>query len=227
MKDSNRLEGQISGKTRKRTHLLRNIEDKLIAKLAPLVPPQIETYHLTLATIPLSILLLLFGHWSLDNKLWLIGIAVVIQLHYLTDILDGEIGRRRNTGLVKWGFYTDHMLDLLFTGALSIAYSLSFPEIHFAVFAIFIFSALFFLDASTLALVGKKYITSGFLGKISPTELTQLIFLITLGMFFIPDEVVKILFAASAIFFLIAISVQIYIHSNDLWKQDLEDHPSK
>jgi phosphatidylglycerophosphate synthase len=31
----------------------------------------------------------------------------VIVFQYITDLLDGEIGRKRNTGLIKWGFYMD------------------------------------------------------------------------------------------------------------------------
>ena len=227
MELNKKLRGEIRGESRKRTHLLAKHEDRLINFLAPKVPSWLQTYHLTLSAIPFALLVLLFGHWSYDNKLWLIGIAVVVELRYLSDILDGEVGRRRNTGLVKWGYYTDHILDLLFAGALFAAYSLSFPQVHFANFAIFIVIALFFQDTNMFALVGKNYITSGFLGKISPTEMTQLLILLTVVVIFLPEKTVEMLFIIISVTFFMSVSYHIYLHSKQLWIEDMEKKHSE
>ena len=48
--------------------------------------------------------------------LWFVSLMIVLQ--YLTDLFDGEVGRQRNTGLIKWGFYMDHFLDYLFLSSL-------------------------------------------------------------------------------------------------------------
>ena len=46
---------------------------------------------------------------------------------YLSDLFDGAIGRKRDTGLVKWGFFMDHFLDYVFLCSLIIAYYLVAP----------------------------------------------------------------------------------------------------
>jgi hypothetical protein len=50
-------------------------------------------------------------------------------LQYLSDVLDGAVGRYRDTGLVKWGFYMDHFLDFIFLSSVVVGYSLALPHI--------------------------------------------------------------------------------------------------
>jgi len=86
-------------------------ETKLKNWLVPKVPKCIETYHLTLTTVLWSLLIIVFSFLARYNIHWLWLVSLMIVFQYLTDLLDGEIGRRRNTGLIKWGFYMDHFLD--------------------------------------------------------------------------------------------------------------------
>ena len=46
-------------------------------------------------------------------------------------MLDGEVGRSRNSGLIKWGFYMDHFLDYIFLCAIIIGYSFLLPSTYF------------------------------------------------------------------------------------------------
>lgn len=96
--------------------------------LVPKVPACIETWHLTFSTIAWGLLVVLFGYLAAGNVQWVWGISVMIVLQYLTDLADGEIGRRRDTGLIKWGFYMDHFLDYLFLCCLVLAGYLLSPE---------------------------------------------------------------------------------------------------
>ncbi len=57
------------------------------------------------------------------NLAWLHVVSVMVFLQWLTDSLDGSLGKHRRQGLVKWGFFMDHLLDLLFAGSVVIAYS--------------------------------------------------------------------------------------------------------
>ena len=50
-------------------------------------------------------------------------------MQYLSDVLDGAVGRYRDTGLIKWGFYMDHFLDFLFLSSVVVGYSLALPHI--------------------------------------------------------------------------------------------------
>lgn len=99
--------------------MLNAPEKKLVAWGTPRIPANIETYHLTMLTLVWSILNPLFGllarHVSL-HFLWMVSLMIVCQ--YITDLFDGAIGRARDTGLIKWGFYMDHFLDYIFLSSL-------------------------------------------------------------------------------------------------------------
>ena len=94
--------------------LLTDVENKLKYWAVPKVPKCIETYHLTLMTVLWSIGNMTMAFYARNNHtiLWLVSLLIVLQ--YLTDLLDGELGRQRGTGLIKWGFYMDHFLDYVF-----------------------------------------------------------------------------------------------------------------
>jgi phosphatidylglycerophosphate synthase len=51
----------------------------------------------------------------------------MIFFHYVTDHLDGKVGKYRNTGLVRWGYYMDHLLDYFFLCSVIIGYALLLP----------------------------------------------------------------------------------------------------
>ncbi len=52
----------------------------------------------------------------------------MIFLQYVTDHYDGKVGKYRNTGLVRWGYYMDHLLDYFFLCSVIIGYSFILPE---------------------------------------------------------------------------------------------------
>ena len=80
-------------------------ENSLKNWAVPKIPDGIETYHLTLTTILWSLINILLGFYAKEdlNFLWLVSLMIVLQ--YSTDLFDGELGRQRNTGLIRWGFY--------------------------------------------------------------------------------------------------------------------------
>ena len=67
------------------------------------------------------------GYMAKTDMRWLWLFSVCILLQYVTDMLDGAVGRMRNTGLIKWGFYMDHFLDFVFLSAIIIGYSFLLP----------------------------------------------------------------------------------------------------
>ena len=98
-------------------------ERKFIDACIPRIPKRILSHHLTMLTLLWSILTVLFGYLAQDTPAWLHGMSVLVFLQWLTDSLDGSLGKYRKQGLVKWGFFMDHLLDLLFAGSIVIAYS--------------------------------------------------------------------------------------------------------
>lgn len=101
--------------------ILHGPERALVAWGTPRIPQWLETYHLTLLTIPMCAANVVFGWYARDNLQWLWMVSLMIVLQYLTDLFDGAVGRARDTGLIMWGFYMDHFLDYLFLGSLVLA----------------------------------------------------------------------------------------------------------
>ena len=108
--------------------ILHRPERALVAWGTPLVPRGLETYHLTLLTILFSALNIWLGVRARDNIQWLWLVSLMVVLQYITDLFDGAVGRARNTGLIKWGFYMDHFLDYIFLGSLVMVGYLVAPE---------------------------------------------------------------------------------------------------
>jgi phosphatidylglycerophosphate synthase len=52
----------------------------------------------------------------------------MLFLQWFTDSFDGALGRHRDTGIPKWGFFMDHFLDFLFMPASFIAWSFLFER---------------------------------------------------------------------------------------------------
>lgn len=107
------------------TTLLAGVERKFIDANVTRFPRWIEGYHLTLMTIPWSAGLVVFGWLAArtDSLHWLWLSSLMLVLQWFTDCFDGALGRRRDTGIPKWGFYMDHLLDFVFMAAILIGYS--------------------------------------------------------------------------------------------------------
>jgi phosphatidylglycerophosphate synthase len=118
---------EFAGDKKELVHFLVPYEKKFIDEILPYIPPQISTAHLTLMTILWSAGIVMAGYMAKADMRWLLLFSVCIFLQYITDMLDGAVGRKRNTGLIKWGFYMDHFLDYVFLSAIVIGYSFLLP----------------------------------------------------------------------------------------------------
>lgn len=89
--------------------------EKAVAKyLVPKVPKIFDTKVLTLMTVLWGALVVYFYYLAKADTKWLWWVSIFIFVQWLTDLLDGGVGRYRKQGLVKWGFYMDHLLDYYF-----------------------------------------------------------------------------------------------------------------
>ena len=105
--------------------LLAGYERKFVDANLARFPPWLQGYHLTLMTIPWSGGLIAFGYLaaSRDNLNWLWLSSLMLFLQWFTDCFDGALGRYRDTGIPKWGFYMDHFLDYVFMSSVFVGYS--------------------------------------------------------------------------------------------------------
>ena len=119
----------FAGASKTNTSFISPIERRMERIVIPLVPARIETYHLTLFTIVWCMGIIAFSLLAAARDIrWLWFVSLMVVMQYVTDYLDGKVGKYRNTGLVKWGFYFDHLLDYVFLCAVAIGYAIILPE---------------------------------------------------------------------------------------------------
>jgi archaetidylinositol phosphate synthase len=106
--------------------LLAPYEKQFIGWLTPHFPTWIETWHLTLLTVPWCAGLIGFGYLAgrTGNLNWLWLSSLMIFLQWFTDAFGGAIGRYKDTGLIKRGVYMGHLLDYVFMCSILIGYAL-------------------------------------------------------------------------------------------------------
>lgn len=131
---------------------LWDLEQRWIAATVPRLPRWINGKNLTYATLIFALLAVLVG-WATQTSLhWLWALSAIIIGQYISDSLDGAVGRYRGSGLKHWGHYMDHLFDFMFLGGLVMAYAFLLPDMsHWLLVLLIGFGSLF---VSTYLLYG-------------------------------------------------------------------------
>jgi archaetidylinositol phosphate synthase len=161
---------EFAGAGKTNTGLLVPLERRLARFVLPRIPRWLETYHLTLLTPVWSIGIVLFGYLAARDLRWLWLVNLMIVLHYFTDHFDGKLGKFRDTGLRKWGFYLDHLFDYGFLCSILIGYSFLLPQgaVFNLMLVLCVFSAFMFHTFLMLAATAEFKVSLSVFG---PTEL--------------------------------------------------------
>lgn len=175
--DTKFMNEPFAGDKKKGQSMLGPLEKRLVNYLTPKVPLWITSHGLTYTTIPISLFIILFSFLAQTNILWLWGASAMIALQWLTDSLDGSVGRYRNAGLIRWGYYMDHFLDYIFLCSVMIGYSILLPDNlkYLLLFLLAIFGA--FMVNSYLSFSATNEFQISYLG-IGPTEIRILFILV-------------------------------------------------
>ena len=150
--------------------IFSDYEKKFADKYAPKIPKILETNRLTYLSLVWTFCILLFGYLGRNNIQWFWIVSLMIVFHYLTDMFDGAVGRYRETGLIRWGYYMDHMLDFIYLNSIFVSYSFIFSkDSHVLILsAMAIFSAFFVNSHLSFSATDEFKIT--YL-KVGPTEI--------------------------------------------------------
>ena len=145
-------------------------EKKFVDKYVPKIPKILETNRLTYLSLVWTFCILLFGYLGRNNIQWFWLVSLMTIFHYITDIFDGAVGRYRETGLIRWGYYMDHMLDFIYLNSIFISYAFIFSkDSHVLILAAMaIFSAFFVNSHLSFSATDEFKIT--YL-KVGPTEI--------------------------------------------------------
>jgi archaetidylinositol phosphate synthase len=202
--------------------LLADGEEKLKQWLLPKVPKRVETYHLTLSTLIWCAMIILFSFLASYNIHFLWVVSLMIFMQYITDLLDGAVGRARNTGLVKWGYYMDHFLDYIFLCSILIGYGLMTEDHnkYMLFYILMLFGA--FMVNSFLSFAATGNFRISYMG-IGPTEMRLVFILVNTFIIFFHDRFNMSLLLpitlAGATFVLFLV---VYQTQKKLWQVDME-----
>ena len=160
---------QFTGASKTNTSFLSPLERRLSPIVLPRIPSWLQTYHLTMLTLVWSLLILGFSYLAATDVRWLWGVSLMIFFQYVTDHYDGKVGKYRNTGLLRWGYYMDHLLDYVFLCSIIIGYAFILPEKsrYQLLFLLAVFAA--FAVSAFLAFSATDRLTISYL-KLGPTE---------------------------------------------------------
>ncbi len=142
----------------------------LIERTVGRFPGWIQGWHLTLMTIAWSAGVIGFSYLARSDPRWLWGCSAMLAAQWFTDSFDGALGRLRETGIPRWGFYMDHMLDFVFMWCVFIGYAFVLGEESAALVVVwaFVYSAMMASSFLDYGATGAFKITHMGLG---PTEL--------------------------------------------------------
>lgn len=222
----------FAGDKKKGHSLLGPLERRFINWGIPKIPKPILSHHLTYVTILWSAGTILFG-WLADggdsssktgggDLVWLHGMSVMVFGQWLTDSFDGSLGKFRKQGLVKWGFFMDHLLDLLFAGSMVIGYSflVEAPWLRL-LFLILVLVTCATMATSFLAFAATNQFQIAYYG-IGPTEIRIGYIALNTFVYFAGTEIfswgVPLIVALNVVAFIILTAQT----SRNLWQIDYE-----
>jgi phosphatidylglycerophosphate synthase len=201
--------------------ILSGPETRLKNWAVPQIPKSIETYHLTLTTVLWSLLNVVWAFFAKDNLdvLWLVSLMIVMQ--YLTDLFDGEVGRRRGTGLIKWGFYMDHFLDYIFLSSLVfVGYMISPAGLEIWYFALVVVLGAFMVN-SFLSFAATNAFEIYYYG-IGPTETRVVFILINTFIIFFGTKWFPVLLPSVVLLCLAGLILNTFQIQKKLWQIDMQ-----
>jgi phosphatidylglycerophosphate synthase len=200
--------------------LLSRSENRLKNWAVPRIPAVIETYHLTYMTLVWSLVNVVLGFYARHslNVLWLVSLMILLQ--YLTDLFDGELGRQRDTGLIKWGFYMDHFLDYIFLCSLVfVGYMISPSGLEIWYFFLLVILGAYMVN-SFLSFGATNEFQIYYYG-IGPTEMRVVFVLINAFIIFFGTENFGVLLPAVVLICLAGLVINTYQIQKRLWQFDI------
>lgn len=203
------------------TSLLSKLENRFKYRAVSKLPSFVQTYHLTLMTLIWSTVNVVMGFFTKNHlsALWIVSLMIVCQ--YVTDLFDGELGRQRDTGLIKWGFYMDHFLDYLFLCSLVfVGYMISPPGLEIWYFALVVILGAFMVN-SFLSFAATNEFEIYYYG-IGPTETRLIIIFINTYIIIFTTKHFYILLPLVVIICFIGLIINTYQIQKKLWILDME-----
>lgn len=212
---------QFAGDKKVGGSILSRPENALKYWAVPRIPHGIETYHLTMLTLLWGGFNIVLGFLARDDLRYLWFVSLMIVLQYITDLFDGELGRQRDTGLIKWGYYMDHFLDFLFLCSLVfVGFMISPPGLEIWYFALLVILGAYMVN-SFLSFAATNCFEIYYYG-VGPTEARVLFILINTFVIYWGTRHFDILLPLAAMLCLLGLIINTCRIHKKLWAEDMK-----
>jgi archaetidylinositol phosphate synthase len=103
----------MSEHVREHRSLLAAAEKRLLIRIASHLPPSVHPDHLTVLALT-AMALAGLGFWLAQwNSNWLWVVVGALAINWFGDSLDGTLARVRRAERPRYGFYVDHVVDIV------------------------------------------------------------------------------------------------------------------
>ena len=169
---------------REQSSLLASTERRVLERMATWMPAWVNSDHLTLLGL-LSMLLAGCAYWAASfNRAALLIVVFALALNWFGDSLDGTLARVRNRQRPRYGFYVDHVVDLV--GTFFLLGGLALSGYMTPLIALGMLAAYLMVEAEVyLATHVRGVFQMAFIG-IGPTELRIILAIGTLYLLYKP-----------------------------------------
>ena len=212
---------EFAGAVKASVSFVSPLERRMARAVVPRIPAWLETHHLTMLTLLWCAGIVLFSWLAATDLRWMWAVSGMVVMQYVTDFFDGKVGKHRGTGLVKWGFYMDHLLDYVFLCAVVTGYALVLPErALFSLLLVLAVGGAFMVNSFLTFAATEKFEISHL--KFGPTEFRIALVLVnTLLVSYGPRPFKSALpyVAAGAV---VALCLLVYRTQKLLWRRDME-----
>jgi len=181
--------GDIKDHKRVNDILLGPLERPALQWLAAHLPARATPDHMTIIGIVGALIIMIsYGlSWFHPAFLWLATLGFIIN--WIGDSLDGTLARYRHIERPKFGFYIDHVTDVLteiiIILGLGLTPYISFPVASLCCIAYITMSVLVYVRMNVMGEFKISY------GKLGPTEVRVLAIILNTVMFFVGISTIK------------------------------------
>jgi phosphatidylglycerophosphate synthase len=170
----------MSEQVRDHRSLLATAEKRLLIAIAQRLPLWLHSDHLTglaMAAMAVASAGYVLAHWD-TRALWLVVFALAVN--WFGDSLDGTLARVRKVERPKYGFYLDHVLDIV--GITLLLGGLAASPFMSPVIALALLVAYLLVSGEVFLATAVKGVFKMSFGGIGPTELRILLAIGTIAL---------------------------------------------
>lgn len=153
--------------------LLAAHEKRLLVWIAERLPRRVSSDHLSLLGL-LAMLGAGLAFWAAGfNSWWMAAVVVALAVNWFGDSLDGTVARVRNQQRPRYGFYVDHVLDMV--GALFLFGGMALSSFMSPVVGLALLVAYMMVSAESYLATHTRSVFKLSFMRVGPTELRLLL----------------------------------------------------